>query len=108
MRCAIVIALVLLAGRQKVAGAPALLAAPEKALEPPRPTPPIALGFLLLQVTPWARLYIDGRFRADVEGSKRISLSPGVHEVRLVNKRSMAWTVTIESGKTLALTYSFD
>jgi serine/threonine protein kinase len=65
-------------------------------------------GFVVVEATPWGKLYIDGKSHGDVEGtSKRISLPPGNHEVRLVNKKSKTWTVTIESGKTRPLKYNF-
>jgi hypothetical protein len=59
-------------------------------------------GFLLVEATPWGTLLIDGKSHGPVEGSKRVQLPPGTHEVKLVNppKKSKTWTVTIESGKT--------
>jgi eukaryotic-like serine/threonine-protein kinase len=80
--------------------APAAEAAPSVPAGPP--------GFVVVEATPWGKLYIDGKSHGDVEGtSKRIPLSPGTHEVRLVNKKSKTWTVTIESGKTRPLKYNF-
>jgi eukaryotic-like serine/threonine-protein kinase len=59
-------------------------------------------GFLLVEATPWGTLLIDGKSHGAVEGSKRVQLPPGTHEVKLVNppRKSKTWTVTIESGKT--------
>ena len=65
-------------------------------------------GFLVVEATPWGKLYIDGKPRGDVEGtSKRISLLPGNHDVRLVNKTTKTWPVNIESGKTKSLKHNF-
>ncbi|MGO9828538.1 MAG: hypothetical protein ACLPJH_00235 [Myxococcaceae bacterium] len=108
MKTTIALATFLLIGCQQGPGAQQDLVAPATNLEPKSAAQAPARGFLLLEVTPWGKLFIDGKMRADVEGAKRISLSPGVHEVRLVNKKCVAWTVTIESGKTRTLTYSFD
>jgi hypothetical protein len=68
-----------------------------------QPMAPVHLGppgFLVVEATPWGKLTIDGKSYGDVEGTKRFSLPPGVHEVRLVNRKVKPWTVTIESGKT--------
>jgi hypothetical protein len=81
--------------------------------EPAQATPTPAVpagppGFLVVEATPWGKLYIDGKSHGDIEGpSKRISLSPGAHEVRLVNKKAKTWTVSIESGKLKQLKHNF-
>ena len=82
------------------------------ASEPVSPGPPAAQagppGFLVVEATPWGKLYIDGKPHGDIEGvSKRISLPPGTHEVRLVNRKTHGWTVTIESGKTHTVKHNF-
>jgi len=79
---------------------------------PPRaaetPTPIAAPGFLLVTAQPWGKLYVDGKFVADVEEPRRIPLSPGSHAIRLQNgRKSRAWTVEIESGKTETRRHSF-
>ncbi len=79
---------------------------------PPRaaetPTPTAAPGFLLVTAQPWGKLYVDGKFVADVEEPRRIALPPGSHAIRLQNgKKSRAWTVEIESGKTETRRHSF-
>lgn len=88
---------------------PALPARPEPAEAAPaaavRVGPP---GFVVVEATPWGKLYVDGKSHGDIEGaSKRIPLSPGTHEVRLVNKTTKSWTVSIESGKTRQLKHNF-
>jgi serine/threonine protein kinase len=78
--------------------------APQPAPKPPAGPP----GFLVVEATPWGKLFIDGKAHGDIEGtSKRIPLSPGTHDVRLSNRTSKTWTVTIESGKTRPLKYNF-
>jgi hypothetical protein len=79
---------------------------------PPRPeepaTPPAAPGFLVVKAQPWGKLFVDGKAFGDVEGSRRVTLAPGSHTVRLVNgKKVRPWTVEIESGKTVSREHSF-
>jgi len=94
---------------------------PAQATLPPAVAPAVAVptpaspaapagppGFLTVEATPWGKLIIDGKSYGDIEGvSKRISLSPGAHEVRLVNRKTKTWQVPIESGKTRQLKYNF-
>jgi serine/threonine protein kinase len=79
--------------------------------QPPRvetAIPPAAPGFLVVKAQPWGKLFVDGRFTGDVEGSRRFTLAPGSHTLRLVNgKKTHPWTVEIESGKTVSREHSF-
>ena len=80
------------------------------ALPPPPPAtaPPAAPGFLVVKAQPWGKLYVDGKFAGDVEGSRRFPLAPGSHILRLVNgKKTRPWTVEVESGKTVTREHSF-
>jgi serine/threonine protein kinase len=85
---------------------PAAAVSPVAATPAPTAGPP---GFLLVRVQPWAKLYVDGKFHGDIEGtSHRISLDPGPHVVRLANgRKSKSWNVDIESGKTDLRSHSF-
>lgn len=85
---------------------PAAAVLPVAAAPPPPAGPP---GFLLVRVQPWAKLYVDGKFHGDIEGtSRRISLDPGPHVVRLANgRKAKSWSVDIESGKTDLRSHSF-
>jgi eukaryotic-like serine/threonine-protein kinase len=80
---------------------------------PPQPPPavathPVAPGFLVVKAQPWGKLFVDGKFAGDVEGSRRFTLVPGSHTLRLVNgKKARPWTVEIESGKTVSREHSF-
>jgi hypothetical protein len=70
--------------------------------------PPAATGFLVVKAQPWGKLYVDGKFAGDVEGSRRFPLAPGSHILRLVNgKKTYPWTVEVESGKTVTREHSF-
>ncbi len=93
------------------ASVPAPPVRPEPAVAAAAPAPAVPAGppgFLVVEATPWGKLYIDGKSHGDIEGtSKRIQLSPGNHDVRLVNKTAKTWTVTIESGKTKPLKHNF-
>ena len=95
---------------------PAPPRAPEaQAPTPPQPpradataTPPASPGFLVVKAQPWGRLFLDGKPAGDVEGTRRFTLAPGSHTLRLVNgKKTRAWTVEIESGKTVSREHSF-
>ena len=89
------------------------------AVEPPVPVPPVARqeppalpaaapGFLVVKAQPWGKLFVDGKFAGDVEGSRRFPLAPGSHMVRLINgKKTRPWAVEIESGKTVLREHSF-
>jgi eukaryotic-like serine/threonine-protein kinase len=75
---------------------------------PPAIAPPAAPGFLVVKAQPWGKLYVDGKFAGDVEGSRRFPLAPGSHILRLVNgKKTRPWTVEVESGKTVTREHSF-
>ena len=92
-------------------------AAPAPVPAPPAPPPPraeeaatapAAPGFLVVKAQPWGKLFVDGKFLGDVEGTRRFSFAPGSHSVRLVNgKKVRPWTVEIESGKTVSREHSF-
>jgi serine/threonine-protein kinase len=94
---------------------PPLPTAAPRAPTPPQPprvegtaTPPAAPGFLVVKAQPWGKLFVDGKAAGDVEGTRRFHLAPGSHTLRLVNgKKIRAWTVEIESGKTLTREHSF-
>jgi hypothetical protein len=61
-----------------------------------------------VKAQPWGRLFVDGKYSGDVEGTRRLSLGPGSHTLRLVNgKKVKVWTVDVESGKTVSREHSF-
>ena len=87
---------------------PPLPAVGARAPSPPQPPPTAAPGFLVVKAQPWGKLFVDGKFAGDVEGSRRFPLAPGSHMLRLVNgKKVRPWTVEIETGKTVTREHSF-
>jgi hypothetical protein len=86
---------------------PAQVASLPTRQEPAAP-PAAPPGFLVVKAQPWGKLFVDGKFAGDVEGSRRFPLAPGSHMVRLINgKKARPWTVEIESGKTVLREHSF-
>ncbi|MFN0063504.1 MAG: serine/threonine protein kinase [Myxococcaceae bacterium] len=66
----------------------------------PSPEPTPELGILTVRAKPWAQLYIDGRRRADVQGSKTLRLPAGPHTIRLAHPRlNKQVRVVLEPGK---------
>ena len=62
----------------------------------------------MVKAQPWGRLFVDGKYAGDVEGTRRLPLGPGSHTLRLVNgKKAKVWTVEVESGKTVSRDHSF-
>ena len=80
--------------------------------QPPRAESPAAPagppGYLVVKAQPWGKLYVDGKFAGDVEGTRRFPLAPGSHTVRLVNgRKAQPWNVEIAPGKTVTREHSF-
>ncbi|MHB8872883.1 MAG: serine/threonine protein kinase [Myxococcaceae bacterium] len=55
-------------------------------------------GVLVVKATPWATLFIDGKYRGEIDGTRRrIPLPPGNHTVRFQHpSRTRSYPVTIE------------
>ncbi|RMG61495.1 MAG: serine/threonine protein kinase [Calditrichaeota bacterium] len=62
-----------------------------------------ATGFLMVQVVPWARVFVDGRLMDTTPLSEPIKLSPGIHQLRLENPELPPWEgrIQIAAGDTL-------
>ena len=60
-------------------------------------------GSLMVQVVPWAKVYIDGEYKEDTPLSKPLILTSGTHELKLVNPSfgEMIDSIFIELDKTL-------
>jgi len=73
---------------------------PNKNVMPAKP------GFLLVgDLSPYADIYVDGTFM-DTTPSKKISLRPGKHKIKLINPKmdkKTSFTLMIESEKTVAI-----
>jgi eukaryotic-like serine/threonine-protein kinase len=69
-------------------------AAAELAASPP------ATGGLLLNITPWADVFIDGKPRGDIAGKRELELPAGKYVVRLQHpRRTLERVVTIRPGR---------
>ncbi|NOX38409.1 MAG: protein kinase [Calditrichaeota bacterium] len=62
-----------------------------------------ALGYLELQVSPWAKIYIDGEYVETTPLQQPIALSAGRHVLRLENPNFPVWedTIDIRAGETI-------
>ena len=61
-----------------------------------------SIGFLDLQVIPWAEIYIDGEYKETTPLKDPISLPAGKHQLKLVNPNLSTWSdsINIEPGRT--------
>ncbi|MCB0294784.1 MAG: PEGA domain-containing protein, partial [Calditrichaeota bacterium] len=53
-------------------------------------------GFLALQVSPWARVFINGRFYETTPLEKPIALAPGRYQLELIHEAYQTWRDSIE------------
>jgi hypothetical protein len=70
---------------------------------PPPPPPPSGSGYLTLSTTPWAKVYIDGKY-VDSTPIAKVELPAGAHSIRLVNEAAGVDTtksVKIKPGENL-------
>lgn len=80
---------------------PAMLG--RKASAKPRPQP---TGTLVLQVTPWAHVFIDGKNQGEVTGVRRFRLRAGKHRLRFKHpKASEERTISVASNQELHQAY---
>ncbi len=58
-------------------------------------------GTLVLQATPWADVYVDGKLYKNVVGSRRVQVPAGPHKVKFVHpkKTSGELNVQVKSGR---------
>ena len=64
-------------------------------------------GALMVKVTPWAEVVLDGRKVGDVSGTRRFALSAGPHRVKFSHsQRKKEQAFTIEEGKELTLQFN--
>ncbi len=68
-----------------------------------------AFGYLSLKVSPWAKLYINGRYREDTPLSGPIVLASGQNIIKLSNPafRSITDTLYIKPGQTIEKRFTF-
>lgn len=97
------------ASLQTVPAASAASAAPAVAMAASAPAEAPAAGTLAIAVQPWATIYVDGVQKGVTPPLKKLTLSPGVHEVRLENPNYPAFVqkVTVDSKKPVTIRHDF-
>ncbi len=93
-------------------GVPESPAEPSKAEGPPAADPRLAVepsrpkGYLQVEAIPFGTLYINNRKFADIEGAKKISLSPGLYTLRFEHPKQVKnESVTIKPGQTASVKF---
>jgi serine/threonine-protein kinase len=98
---------------------PALVAAPEPAPPPvevavapppkPAPPPPPQTGKIVLAVSPWGEVYVDGRLRGTTPPLAEVELPPGRHRVEIRNSAQLPFHtfVELQAGQTQPIRHSF-
>ena len=79
------------------------------AAAPPAPPPP-QTATLLLTVSPWGEVYVDGKRRGLASPVATIEVPPGRHrvEIRNASQPSYLANVTVQAGDTQQITHRFD
>ncbi|MDD3626746.1 MAG: PEGA domain-containing protein, partial [bacterium] len=70
----------------------------------PIPLPPVAKeAFLTIQVSPWAKIYIDGKYIDTTPIPKPIKVTSGSHTVKAENPQFPVWeeTINFSAGQTI-------
>lgn len=64
---------------------------------------PPAIGFLEIQVIPWAEIYINGEYKETTPLNAPLSVPAGRYELKLVNPNYEVWvdTIQIQAGQTI-------
>ncbi|MGQ9817220.1 MAG: protein kinase domain-containing protein [bacterium] len=84
------------------------------AVKPPpiqKPTSPVrGTSYLKVKVKPWARIYIDNVYVETTPIARSLTLSAGIHTVRLENPNFKIWQkmLKFEPGKTVELNISLE
>ena len=89
------------------APAPPVVAA---AAPPPAAPPPPQTAILMLTVSPWGEVYVDGKRRGIASPVATIEVPPGRHrvEIRNASQPSYLANVTLQAGDTQQITHRFD
>jgi hypothetical protein len=86
----------------------AVAAAPEQPAPEPPPPPKVTTGKLVLTVTPWAMVSINGRPAQEVAGGRAFRLPPGKVKVKAThNGKVKEWEGVIRTGQTESAKLSF-
>jgi hypothetical protein len=98
---------------------PAPVAAPEPAPPPvevavapppkPVPPPPPQTGKIVLAVSPWGEVYVNGRLQGTTPPLAEVELPPGRHRVEIRNSAQLPYHtfVELQAGQTQPIRYSF-
>ena len=84
---------------------------PVVAAAPPPPAPPPPQNaILMLTVSPWGEVYVDGKRRGIASPVATIEIPPGRHRVEIRNpsQPSFLSNVTVQAGDTQQITHRFD
>jgi serine/threonine-protein kinase len=79
------------------------------AAPPPAPPPP-QTATLMLTVSPWGEIYVDGKRRGVASPVATIEVPPGRHRVEIRNSSQPSYlaNVTVQAGDTQQITHRFD
>jgi len=79
------------------------------AAAPPAPPPP-QTATLMLTVSPWGEIYVDGKRRGVASPVATIEVTPGRHRVEIRNASQPTYlaNVTVQAGDTQQITHRFD
>jgi eukaryotic-like serine/threonine-protein kinase len=75
----------------------------------PAPPPPPQTGKLVLAVSPWGEVYVDGRLRGTTPPLAEVELPPGRHRVEIRNSAQLPYHtfVELQAGDTQRIRHSF-
>ena len=93
-----------------VAPPPAPEPLPLVAAAPPPAPPPPQTAKLMLTVSPWGEVYVDGKRRGIASPAATIEIPPGRHRIEIRNPSQVTFlaNVTVQAGDTQQITHRFD
>jgi serine/threonine-protein kinase len=78
---------------------------------PPKPAPPPSpqTGKLVLAVSPWGEIYIDGKLRGTTPPLAELELPPGRHRIEIRNSAQLPFHtfVELQAGDTHRIRHTF-
>jgi serine/threonine-protein kinase len=82
----------------------------EVAVAPPQPAPPPPqTGRVVLAVSPWGEVYVDGKLRGTTPPLAEVELPPGRHRIEIRNSAQLPFHtfVELQAGDTQRIRHSF-
>jgi len=75
----------------------------------PAPPPPPQTGKIVLAVSPWGEVYVNGRLQGTTPPLAEVELPPGRHRVEIRNSAQLPYHtfVEVQAGQTQPIRYSF-